>query len=129
MSLKFPVVRPDQNEIVEPDDLNLNLKQFVDELNGNLTHENLSNFDLDDTMFEDETFSEVYQSSGNYWTAGFKCSENSTSYIREDKAGNKLPFVKFIAEQDGYVIVDFSAAFIWDGTGLIDEDEMDRFVK
>jgi hypothetical protein len=129
MSLKFPVVRPDQNEIVEPDDLNLNLKQFVDELNGNLTHENLSNFDLDDTMFEDETFSEVYQSSGNYWTVGFKCSQNSTSYIREDEDGTKLPFVKFFAERDGYVIVDFFSSFKWDGTGLIDEDEMERFCK
>ena len=63
MSLRFPTVRPETEEIVEPDDLNQNLKQFVDEINGNLTHENLSNFDIPAARFANETFSEVFQSS------------------------------------------------------------------
>ena len=41
MSYRFSKVRPGENEIIEPDDLNQNFKEFVDEINGSLTRENL----------------------------------------------------------------------------------------
>ena len=132
MSLRFPTVRPETEEIVEPDDLNQNLKQFVDEINGNLTHENLSNFDIPAARFANETFSEVFQSSLESTTSwdvedsGFVCSKETTGFIRVDKNDKKMPLINFVAERDGWIIVDFSAAVLWKGTGLIDEEEAKR---
>ena len=81
MSFKFPVVRPDNLEIIEPDDLNKNLSQFVDEINGNLTHDNLAaDVVLSDTYFKIETFTQTFQNSLNTisgWSTGsdaFPCS-------------------------------------------------------
>tara|TARA_R100000315_G_C5225744_1_gene136878 strand:+ start:42 stop:1061 length:1020 start_codon:yes stop_codon:yes gene_type:complete len=132
MSLKFPTIRPETSEIVEPDDLNLNLKQFVDEINGNLTHENLSDFDLTEGMFEDDSFSEAFQSSftmdgTSVVSNGFQCSKNSAGFIRKDVDGKKMPLIDFFANRDGYIIIDFSIAFEWVGSGLLSVEEADRF--
>lgn len=135
MSLKFPKIRPDTGEIVEPDDLNQNLKQFTDEINGNLTHDNLSDFDLDEEQFKNATFSNVFQSSfesSGGWGeegTGFRVSKETTGYIRVDANDKKMPLVNFMAERDGYVIVDFFVAFIWKGSGILNEKELERFHK
>jgi len=135
VSLKFPNVRPDRGEIIEPDDLNQNLKQFVDEINGNLTHDNLSDFDLEQSMFKDETFSEVYQSSleatGDWdvMSSGFIVSKESAGYTRVDSNDKSMPLVNFIAERDGYIIVDFTASFVWKGSGLLSEEEFEVYHK
>ena len=135
MSLKFPNVRPETKEIVEPDDLNQNLKPFVDEINGNLTHENLADFDLQTDMFEDNSFTNVFQSSfvseGEFdvLTNGYQCSKTSSGFTRVDKAGKKMPSIDFIADRDGYIIVDFFCSFLWRGSGLLDEAEVDRYGK
>tara|TARA_R110002012_G_scaffold73556_3_gene187371 strand:+ start:12527 stop:13564 length:1038 start_codon:yes stop_codon:yes gene_type:complete len=135
VSLKFPNVRPDRGEIIEPDDLNQNLKQFVDEINGNLTHDNLSDFDLEQSMFKDETFSEVYQSSleatGDWdvMSSGFIVSKDSAGYTRVDSNDKSMPLVNFIAERDGYIIVDFTASFVWRGSGLLNEEEFEVYHK
>ncbi len=133
MSLKFPVIRPGEGEIVEPDDLNQNIKQFTDEINGNLTHDNLSSFDLTQEQFKDETFSKVFQSSfessGGWDTeaSGFKVSKQHSGYVAIDERDKKMPLVNFMAERDGYIIVDFFVSFIWKGTGILNEEELERF--
>ena len=133
MSFRFPNVRPETKEIVEPDDLNQNLKPFVDEINGNLTHENLSDFDLNQGMFEDNSFNDVFQSSfvseGEFdvLTNGFQCSKTSSGFTRVDKAGKKMPSIDFHADRDGYIIVDFFCSFIWEGSGLLDKEEAKRY--
>jgi hypothetical protein len=133
MAFKFPNVRPETKEIVEPDDLNQNLKPFVDEINGNLTHENLADFDLNQGMFEDNSFTDVFQSSfvseGEFdvLTNGFQCSKTSSGFTRVDKAGKKMPSIDFIADRDGYIIVDFFCSFIWRGSGLLDKEEATRY--
>mgnify|MGYP003108950136 CR=1 FL=1 len=130
MSLKFPNVRPELGEIVEPDDLNQNLKQFSDEINGNLTHENLSDFVIPKHHFSDDMFCEVFQSSfesSNSWDtegSGFRCSKETTGYIRVDKNDKSMPFINFMADHDGYIIVDFSVSFIWKGTGILSEEDL-----
>tara|TARA_Y100000114_G_scaffold75119_1_gene68864 strand:- start:1386 stop:2384 length:999 start_codon:yes stop_codon:yes gene_type:complete len=133
MGFKFPNIRPETKEIVEPDDLNQNLKPFVDEINGNLTHENLSDFDLNQGMFEDNSFSDVFQSSfvseGEFdvLTNGYQCSKTSPGFTRVDKAGKKMPSIDFIADRDGYIIVDFFCSFIWRGNGLLDKEEASQY--
>jgi len=140
VSLKFPIVRPDNLEIIEPDDLNKNLSQFVDEINGNLTHDNLaSDVVLVDDYFEDETFTQTFQNSlkttsgwdtapGPGGTNAFKCSKQTVGYTREDENGVKLPQIDFIAERDGYIIVDFMFSFSWKGSGLMTSEEVDLLV-
>lgn len=130
MSLKFPTTRPDEREIIEPDDLNKNLKQFTDEINGNLTHENLSqDVSFPTTFFSDDSFTQTYQSSfadDSNWSEGtsaFRCSKEHVGYTRVDDNENKLPSIDFVAERDGYIIVDFMFSFTWKGSGLISEDE------
>lgn len=130
MSLKFPSIRPDEKEIIEPDDLNLNLKQFTDELNGNLTHENLSqDVTLKDDFFQDESFTQTYQSAfsdDSNWgggTTAFKCSKQHVGYSRVDENNNKMPSIDFVAERDGYIIVDFMFSISWTGSGLLSEED------
>jgi len=134
MGLKFPSIRPEEGEIVEPDDLNQNLKPFVDEVNGNLTHENLSNFDLTEDMFTVETFNEVFQSSlvsSAGWDvagSGFVCSKQTSAYVRVDENDKKMPLINFVAKRDGWIICDFTASFVWKGTGLLNETEAKRLL-
>tara|TARA_R100000458_G_C8274025_1_gene248921 strand:- start:1425 stop:2516 length:1092 start_codon:yes stop_codon:yes gene_type:complete len=130
LSLKFPNVRPESGEIVEPDDLNQNLKQFTDEINGNLTHENLADFVIPEKHFSDDMFCEVFQSSfesSKSWDSegsGFRCSKETTGYIRVDTNDKSMPFINFMADHDGYIIVDFSVSFVWQGTGILSEEDL-----
>lgn len=135
MSLKFPSIRPDEKEIIEPDDLNLNLKQFTDELNGNLTHENLSqDVTLKDDFFKKDSFTQTYQSAfsdDSNWgggTTAFKCSKQHVGYSRVDENDNKMPSIDFVAERDGYIIVDFMFSISWTGSGLLTEDDISLLV-
>jgi len=133
MSYRFPSVRPETKEIIEPDDLNQNFKEFIDEINGNLSRENLASATLSGRQFKNKTFNEVFQSSiestADWSTSGsaaFACSKNTTGYVSSDSSERYMPSVEFIAERDGWVIVDFSAAHLWMGTGLLSEDEAKR---
>jgi hypothetical protein len=135
VSLKFPTTRPDEREIIEPDDLNKNLRQFTDEINGNLTHENLAqDVQFQSKYFEDETFTQTYQSSftdDTNWgdsSSAFHCSKQHVGYIRVDKNGNKMPSIEFIAERDGYIIVDFMFSMTWSGTGIISEEQTEQLL-
>jgi hypothetical protein len=135
VSLKFPTTRPDEREIIEPDDLNKNLRQFTDELNGNLTHENLAqDVKFPSKYFEDDTFTQTYQSSftdDTNWddsSSAFHCSKQHVGYIRVDENGNKMPSIEFIAERDGYIIVDFMFSMTWRGTGIISEEQTEQLL-
>lgn len=138
MSYRFPIVRPETKEIIEPDDLNQNFKQFIDEINGNLSRENLTSVSatsggLLPQQFKNNSFNEVYQSSiessADWDSSGsnaFNCSKNTTGYVSIDSSDRSMPSVEFTAERDGWVIVDFSVAHLWLGTGLLSEDEAKR---
>ena len=135
MSYRFPSVRPETKEIVEPDDLNQNFKEFVDEINGNISRENMaidtgSVGGFSPRQFKNESFNEVFQSSiestADWESSGsqaFTCSKDTTGYVKTDKNGGAMPSVEFHAERDGWIIVDFSVAHSWKGTGLLSEDE------
>lgn len=137
MSYRFPKVRPGENEIIEPDDLNQNFKEFVDEINGSLTRENLQLKDdetLKKSQFKNKTFCEVFQSSKyatKTWDSGgaaFEPSKNTTGYISVDKHGEEMPNIEFLAERDGWIIFDFNASHVWQGTGLLSADEALRML-
>ena len=137
MSYRFSKGRPGENEIIEPDDLNQNFKEFVDEINGSLTRENLQ-LDDDETLkisqFKNKTFCEVFQSSKyatKPWESGgaaFEPSKNTTGYISVDKHGEEMPNIEFLAERDGWIIYDFNASHLWQGTGLLSADEALRML-
>ena len=135
MSFKFPVVRPDNLEIIEPDDINKNLSQFVDEINGNLTHDNLAaDVVLSDTYFKNETFTQTFQNSLKTiggWSTGsgaFRCSKQTVGYTRVDEDGVTMPQIDFVAERDGYIIVDFMFSVSWKGSGLLTSEEVDLLI-
>ena len=139
MAIKFPRRRPDGLEIVHPDDLNENLKEFVDEINGNIDSDNIkaSSADgkVDKRFLSDQCFNEVFQSNfddvgtleGS--VSGLSVSHSTTGYIKEDDDGNKMPSVEFRAEADGWAIVDFSVAFVWEGNGARDYTDISRMMS
>ena len=136
MGYRFPKIRPSNGEIVEPDDLNENFKQFTDELNGNLSRENLkindSSQKLKPHQFKNETFCEVFESSifaTADWASGRAAlipSRNTTGYTSVGTEGKEMPSVEFVAERDGWVIIDFNASHMWKGTGLLSLSEAER---
>ena len=143
MAIKFPRRRPDGLEIVHPDDLNENLKEFVDEINGNIDSDNIKarsvDGKVDKRFLSDQCFNEVFQSNFSdvdddsdttvTEIKGFSCSNSTTGYIKEDDNGNKMPSVEFRAEADGWAIVDFSVAFVWEGNGARDHTEIGRILS
>tara|TARA_R100000908_G_C3740842_1_gene137459 strand:+ start:41 stop:1093 length:1053 start_codon:yes stop_codon:yes gene_type:complete len=136
MSIKFPTRRPDAGEIAHPDDLNLNFKEFVDELNGNIDSDNLRDPETGDRIEKDcfavGSFSECFQSSFDAVDSSgsrFQCSHSTTGFISKDDNGVQLPFVEFDAESDGWIIVDFAVSHIWEGNGFVSEDEAKTFMK
>jgi len=138
MSYRFPIVRPETKEIIEPDDLNQNFKEFIDEINGNLSRENMSaesetGGGFVPRQFKNESFNEVFQASiesDAAWedsaSSAFICSKNTTGYVSTDADERTMPSIEFNAERDGWIIVDFSVAHLWTGTGLLSEDEAKR---
>jgi len=136
MSIKFPTRRPEAGEIAHPDDLNLNFKEFVDELNGNIDSDNLKDEEtgvrIDKDCFSVGSFSECFQSSFNAVNSPelrFQCSHSTTGFISKDDNGVELPFIEFDAEADGWIVVDFAVSHIWEGNGFISEDEAKTFLK
>ena len=135
MSYRFPIVRPETKEIIEPDDLNQNFKEFIDEINGNLSRENMAAESetaggLAPRQFKNESFNEVFQASiesDAAWedstSSAFVCSKNTTGYVSTDVDERTMPSIEFNAERDGWIIVDFSVAHLWTGTGLLSEEE------
>lgn len=136
MGYRFSKVRPMTNEIVEPDDINQNFKEYVDEINGNLSRENLRLSDsgyLQTHQFTNETFCEVFESSiysdrdwHDYEGAALVPSTNTTGYTNVGKNGESMPSVEFTAERDGWIIVDFNASHRFWGTGLLSKSEAER---
>ena len=141
MSYRFPIVRPETKEIIEPDDLNQNFKEFIDEINGNLSRENMSaesetGGGFVPRQFKNESFNEVFQASiesDAAWedsaSSAFICSKDTTGYVSTDADERTMPSIEFNAERDGWIIVDFSVAHLWTGTGLLSEAEAMRVLK
>ena len=124
MGIKFPVRRPEAGEIAHPDDINLNLKEFVDEINGNLDSDNFENTlgsGIDKSCFSVGSFTESFQDG--HGTLNFECSHNTTGFISKDDSGTEMPIVEFTAESDGWIIVDFSAYHHWEGNGFTSKSE------
>ena len=139
MGYRFPKKHAVNREIIEPDDLNLNFKEYVDEINGNLSRENLKLAEetyLVNTQFKNGAFSEVFHDA--IWADGdweepssadraaLIPSTNTTGYTSEGQNGNKMPSIEFMAERDGWVIIDFNASHVWHGTGLLSKGEAER---
>ena len=120
MAIKFPIRLPEAGEVVHPDDLNLNFKEFVDELNGNIDSDNLKNDfgtagKITNSCFADESFTECLQDTFNSVRSPsgmFECSHETTGFISTDDNGVERPSVEFNAEADGWIIVDFAASHI-----------------
>lgn len=136
MAIKFPSIRPELGEIVHPDDFNLNLKQFVDEINGNLDSDNFENpagNGIDKGRFESGAFTENFVSQLNgvlFEGDRFQLNHNTIGYVSRDDANNvEMPVVEFDASSDGWVIVDFMASYEWKGNGFVSADEAAQKLK
>lgn len=130
MAVKFPTRRPETSEIAHPDDLNLNFKEFVDEINGNLDSDNLKDQDssgIDKDCFSVGSFTECFQDGNDF--LNFKCSHNTTGFLSTDDNGNSLPSIEFHAESDGWIIVDFSVSHQWRGNGFTSLDEAKKYME
>ena len=123
MAIRFPVRRPETNEIIHPDDLNKNIGEFVDELNGHIDSDNFSSV-LSSSLFKDDSFTKNYSDSysGNN---NFECSNKTIGWTNKDEDGKLMPSVEFIAPSDGWVIIDFNATFRWVGSGMTDMGGID----
>ena len=139
MAIKFPKIRPVRGEVVHPDDLNHNLAEFSNEVNGNLDSDNFISTDIYGfNLFEVETFNET---SGKFFDTfndanALRVPHSTTSYVKrlykasdpyepgEDPVYSdesfELASIKFNCNSEGYFIVDFQCRFKWLGNGIRD---------
>ena len=122
MAIKFPRVRPDDGEVIHPDDLVENLGEFINEINGNLDSDNFKD-EIPSDHFSSNCFTEIHK----FRTDGpfFQCSDKTTSYIKTDSSNNQLAGVVINADTDGWAIIDFNANFVWTGSGLTSQEMAD----
>jgi len=136
MAIKFPSIRPELGEVVHPDDFNLNLKQFVDEINGNLDSDNFENptgSGIPVDRFARKSFTETFVSGFDGFLSdsnSFFVSHSTIGYIsKDDNNGNSMPIVEFDAPSDGWVIIDFMASYSWIGNGFLSAEEAEQKLK
>ena len=124
MAIKFPKVRPENGEIIHPDDLLDNVGEFVNELNGSVDSDNFKDKSLV-KHYSDNAFTEVYSFAQGVATLSgsfhFECPHTTTAYVKHDYKNTKLAGVEFNAETDGWAIIDFNGTFLWTGNGVTDE--------
>ncbi len=115
MAIRFPVRRPATNEVIHPDDLNKNIGEFVDELNGHIDGDNFAGV-IASESFKDDSFTNNYSD----FDGGLEyiCSSGTVGWTNTDKYEHLMPSVEFIAPSDGWVIIDFNATFRWIGSGM-----------
>ena len=121
MAIRFPVRRPETNEVIHPDDLNKNLSEFVDEINGNIDSDNLET-SLNSSRFKANSFTQCYSKSYTSNSNKYRVSRKTIGWTTEDRNGKKMPIIEFIAPSDGWIIIDFNATFRWKGSGILDGD-------
>lgn len=121
MAIRFPVRRPETNEVIHPDDLNKNLSEFVDEINGNIDSDNIY-LSLEADSFKANSFTECYSKSYTSNSDKYRVSRKTIGWTAEDRNGKKMPIIEFIAPSDGWIIIDFNATFRWKGTGILSSD-------
>ena len=127
MAIRFPVRRPATNEVIHPDDLNKNIGEFVDELNGHIDGDNFASV-LSSSLFKDDSFTKNYSDSYHGSKTEYKCSDKTIGWTSKDGGDGTsnsiqvMPSVEFIAPSDGWVIIDFNATFRWIGSGMTDLD-------
>ena len=129
MAIRFPVRRPETNEVIHPDDLNKNLSEFVDEINGNIDSDNLET-SLNSSRFKANSFTQCYSKSYTSNSNKYRVSRKTIGWTTEDRNGKKMPIIEFIAPSDGWIIIDFNATFRWKGSGILDGDsELSKIIS
>lgn len=121
MAIRFPVRRPETNEVIHPDDLNKNLSEFVDEINGNIDSDNIY-LSLEADSFKANSFTQNYSKSYTSNSDKYRVSRKTIGWTTEDRNGKKMPIIEFIAPSDGWIIIDFNATFRWKGSGILSND-------
>lgn len=122
MAIRFPVRRPETNEVIHPDDLNKNLGEFVDEINGHIDSDNLGT-DLHRDSFKANAFTQNYSKSYTSNSDKYRVSRKTIGWTTQDRNEKKMPIIEFIAPSDGWIIIDFNATFRWKGSGILENDD------
>lgn len=128
MAIRFPIRRPETNEVIHPDDLNKNIGEFVDELNGHIDGDNFAGV-IASSLFKDDSFTKNYSDSYYGISTQYVCSNKTIGWTNKDggdgavsEVPQAMPSVEFIAPSDGWVIIDFNATFNWVGSGMTSMD-------
>tara|TARA_R100001443_G_scaffold117364_1_gene141728 strand:+ start:2567 stop:3748 length:1182 start_codon:yes stop_codon:yes gene_type:complete len=139
MAIKFPKIRPVPGEIVHPDDLNGNISEFANEVNGNLDNDN---FRADEVfgykVFEVGTFNATKGRSFDVRDDlnALRVPHNTTAYVKRLYKGfdtygagedpeysdetYELASLEFSCNSEGFFIIDFQCRFKWLGNGIRD---------
>ena len=123
MAIRFPVRRPETNEVIHPDDLNKNLSEFVDEINGHIDSDNFTQR-LDADNFKANAFTQNYSKSYTSNSDKYRVSRKTIGWTTQDRNDKKMPIIEFIAPSDGWIIIDFNATFRWKGSGILTDDDV-----
>ena len=126
MAIRFPKVYPEEKEIIAPDDWNLNLAEYVDELNGRIDADNLrSTSAITKSIVKQRAFQRLISSTADSDDEPFLLNNGFVGWQALDKEGTSMPAVEFEANTDGWLICEANATWAWAGNGVLKDDVLE----
>mgnify|MGYP003654241616 FL=1 len=147
MAIKFPKIKPVAGEACHPDDMNDNVSEFVNEINGNLDSDNFSSdTSFGKELFKSDCFNKVYVFSKKPLDIGYRIRvpHSTTSFVKKchkvtdaiapadtfgsdaeySEASHSVGEIEVTADHEGFLIIDFQGSIVWKGSGIVDVEHL-----
>ena len=108
MAFKYRQVKPADGDIIDPEDLNANNREFADEFNGYLDRDNIEFQSLSPKHCQTNAFNKIYSEFKN---DSFVISGDTIDFNRVMNTNQNINRVEFEAPTDGLLICEWSGTW------------------
>ena len=119
MAYKHRQVKPVTGDIISPEDLNINNREYISEVNGMLDRDNFDESVFSDREIKHNAFNKFYSFRAKMafkedTNADFVLSGRRTSWETQDSSDVFLSKVEFEAESDGVLIIEWHGQWVFE---------------
>ena len=101
MAFRYRQITPQTGDFINPDDWNVNVREFTNEFNGHLDRDNLPELGISSASIKPKAFHEVFSDSQ---TTDFTVEEDQTRFI-------DLQVIEFEIKQQGLLVCEWSGTW------------------
>jgi|TARA_R100000081_G_C4819821_1_gene178563 hypothetical protein len=116
MAFRYRQITPQTGDFINPDDWNVNVREFTNEFNGHLDRDNLPEKCITTTSIKAEAFHKVLSKRGH----GFTLEYDQSRYT-------EVQVLEFETQHQGILMCDWSGN--WDFGIALEELEVEQFVQ